>query len=93
MTASPQQAAQWINSAHAANASGDFEAAANWCRRALKVASDIPEAWYNLGIVRLRQASQSVAEAARVATPAEADAATRAGVLNAGFDALLAPTR
>jgi len=50
MTASPQQVAQWINSAHAANAGGDFEAAANFCRRSLKVAADIPEAWYNLGI-------------------------------------------
>jgi len=50
MSASPQQVAQWINSAHAANAGGDHGAAANLCRRALKVAADIPEAWYNLGI-------------------------------------------
>ena len=92
MTASPQQVAQWINSAHAANASGDFEAAANWCRRALKVASDIPEAWYNLGIAlrglgRRSQAIDALGKA-RALTAGVAEAQNAIGLELLELDAL-----
>ena len=50
MTAPFQLLGQWISAAHAANASGQFDTAVGLCRQALKVAPNLPEAWYNLAI-------------------------------------------
>ncbi|MSQ69030.1 MAG: tetratricopeptide repeat protein [Gammaproteobacteria bacterium] len=72
--------------------SGRLDSAAAAYAECVKHAPDLTKAWYNLGIVR-RQASESAAEAARVAGPADADAAQRASALRTDIDALLAPTR
>ncbi len=50
MTAPFQLLGQWISAAHAANTNGQFDAAAGLCKQALKVAPNLPEAWYNLAI-------------------------------------------
>ncbi|WP_153147780.1 tetratricopeptide repeat protein [Dechloromonas sp. H13] len=50
MTAPFQLLGQWIGAANAANASGQFDTAVGLCRQALKVAPNLPEAWYNLAI-------------------------------------------
>jgi protein O-GlcNAc transferase len=42
--------ADYVNAAHAANAKGEFAAAADWCRRTLQYLPYLPEAWYNLGV-------------------------------------------
>jgi predicted O-linked N-acetylglucosamine transferase (SPINDLY family) len=42
--------AQCINAAHTANLRREFSAAVGLCRQALRIAPDLPEAWYNLGI-------------------------------------------
>ncbi len=89
----PSNGQLWFKLGNVYFRSGQLKVAAAAYEESVKYAPSLTKAWYNLGIVRLRQASQSVAEAARVATPSEADAATRAGVLNAGIDALLGPTR
>lgn len=92
MAASPQQVAQWINAAHAANAGGDYEVAANFCRRSLKAASDIPEAWYNLGIAlrglgRRSQAIDALGKA-RALTAGVAEAQNAIGLELLELDAL-----
>lgn len=73
--------------------SGRLDSAAAAYAECVKHTPDLSKAWDNLGIVRLRQASESAAEAARVAGPADADAAQRASALRTDIDALLAPTR
>jgi predicted O-linked N-acetylglucosamine transferase (SPINDLY family) len=50
MTVPFQLLGQWISAAHAANTNGQFDAAAGLCKQALKVAPNLPEAWYNLAI-------------------------------------------
>ncbi len=52
MTAPFQLLGQWISAAHAANTNGQFDAAAGLCKQALKVAPNLPEAWYNLAIAQ-----------------------------------------
>jgi protein O-GlcNAc transferase len=42
--------ARCIGQAHAANAGGQHGAAIEWCRKALGLVPDLPEAWYNLGL-------------------------------------------
>lgn len=42
--------AQCISSASAANSKGQYDKAISWCQKALKVAPNLPEAWYNLGL-------------------------------------------
>ncbi|MBP5998600.1 MAG: tetratricopeptide repeat protein [Azonexus sp.] len=50
MTAPFQLLGQWISAAHAANTNRQFETAAGLCKQALKVAPNLPEAWYNFAI-------------------------------------------
>ncbi len=52
MTAPFHLLGQWISAAHAANTNGQFDAAAGLCKQALKVAPNLPEAWYNLAIAQ-----------------------------------------
>ena len=52
MTAPFQLLGQWISAAHAANMNGQFDAAAGLCKQALKVAPNLPEAWYNLAVAQ-----------------------------------------
>ncbi len=42
--------ARCVNAAHAANVRGEFAVSVDWCRQALQLAPDLPEAWYNLGV-------------------------------------------
>ena len=47
--------ARCIGKAHAAILAGQHPAAATgWCRKALEVVPDLPEAWYNLGLAPCR---------------------------------------
>lgn len=52
MTAPFQLLGQWIGAAHAANINRQFDTAIGLCRQALKVAPNLPEAWYNLAIAQ-----------------------------------------
>jgi len=84
MTKSRRNLAQWIRSAHVANTDGDYEKAAGWCRQALRASTDIPEAWYNLGIAlrglgRQSEAVQAV-NRARLLTLGSADAQNSIGL-------------
>jgi len=56
--------ARCISKAHTANASGQYGIAATWCRKALEVVPDLPEAWYNLGLAHAGQAQVTEAKAA-----------------------------
>jgi predicted O-linked N-acetylglucosamine transferase (SPINDLY family) len=84
MTPSPRDLAQWINSAHVANRKGDYEKAARWCRKALHVAGDIPEAWYNLSIalrgLGRRAEAVDAADRARRLSLASAEAQNTVGL-------------
>ena len=45
-----QLLAHYIQSAGAAQARGDHGAAKEWCGHALRMAPDMPEAWFSLGL-------------------------------------------
>lgn len=65
----PQTIAHYVNSASAANARGDYAAAARFCNKTLQLAPDLPEAWFNLGVAqrglgRRAEALQAQAQAA-----------------------------
>lgn len=47
---SNQFLAQCIGAANAANANEQYAIAVDWCQRAIRLQSKLPEAWYNLGI-------------------------------------------
>lgn len=46
----PNFVANCINTAHAANARGEFDAAVWWCKQAIQLAPSLPEAWFNMGV-------------------------------------------
>jgi predicted O-linked N-acetylglucosamine transferase (SPINDLY family) len=84
MTFTPRDLSRWIASAHAANLEGDFAKAAGWCRKALRAAGDVPEAWFNLSIALrgLGQRAQAVDAAGRASglTPGSAEAQNSIGL-------------
>ncbi|HJW02520.1 MAG TPA: tetratricopeptide repeat protein [Azospira sp.] len=75
---SNQFLAQCIQTAHAANSQGSFPVAESHCKQALKLAPDLPEAWYNLGIALAGQGKRAAAlnafEKAHIHTLASPDA-------------------
>ena len=79
-----QLLAQYINNANAANSRGDYNVAADLCKRALNVSSQIPEAWYNLGraLSGLEKRSEALKafEKARTNTLNSADAQNSIGL-------------
>jgi predicted O-linked N-acetylglucosamine transferase (SPINDLY family) len=84
MTPEPRDLAQWVNAAHVANRKGDYEQASRWCRKALHVARDIPEAWYHLavalgGLGRRAEAVDAANRARRLA-PGSAEAQNTVGL-------------
>ncbi len=58
-----------VNAAHAANGRAEYSAAADWCRQALALAPELPEAWYNLGVALagLGQRAEAIAALRRAA--------------------------
>jgi predicted O-linked N-acetylglucosamine transferase (SPINDLY family) len=84
MTSQRRDLAQWIGAAQAANLAGDFRSAAHWCRKALQVARDIPETWFNLSIALggLGQSAEAVDAANRASrlTQASAEAQNSIGL-------------
>lgn len=67
--------AHCVASAHAAIRQGKHDAALAWCRKALQVAPDLPEAWYNLGLALagLRQDAKAIAALLKAAALAAAN--------------------
>lgn len=45
-----QKLVQCVNNAHAANARGEYSVAVDLCKQAIKLAPNLPEAWYNQGV-------------------------------------------
>src|SRR6266540_2931462 len=76
--------AQCINAAHAANARGEFSVSVRWCKQALDLAPDLPEAWCNLGVALtgLGNRTEAIAalERARTRTLNSADAQNNIGL-------------
>lgn len=79
-----QLAKQLTNSAYQANANGDYRAAAEWCRKALSVAQDLPETWFNLCVAERglghREAALSALERARKTCAGRPDALNDIGL-------------
>lgn len=79
-----QLLSNYIGNAGAANARGEYAAAAEWCQRSLQLAPDLPEAWYHLGnafggMGRKPEAVDAL-EKARVRTLNSADAQNSIGL-------------
>lgn len=76
--------ARSINEAAAANARGDHAAAAELCRRALQLAPEVSEAWYQLGVASgglgKRSAALGALEKARIRTLGSPDAQNAIGL-------------
>jgi predicted O-linked N-acetylglucosamine transferase (SPINDLY family) len=67
-----------ISAAHAANASRQYDVAVGWCQKALQLAPNLPEAWFNLGLAftgqsQVQKAIEALLKAAALA-PGHADA-------------------
>ena len=76
--------ARCIGQAHAANAGGQHGAAIGWCRKALQIAPDLPEAWYNLGLAcagqgQAKEATDALVKAASF-VPGNPDAQNSIGL-------------
>jgi predicted O-linked N-acetylglucosamine transferase (SPINDLY family) len=84
MTPEPPDLAQWVNAAHVANRKGDYEQASRWCQKALRVARDIPEAWYHLAValggLGRRAEAVDAADRARRLAPGSAEAQNTVGL-------------
>ena len=84
--------ARCVNAAHAANVRGEFAASADWCRQALQLAPDLPEAWYNLGVALrgLGNRDEAIAALARAGarTQNSAEAQNNIGLELIELDAL-----
>ncbi len=76
--------AHCVASAHAAIQRGQHDAALAWCRKALQIAPDLPEAWYNLGLALagLGQDAKAIEALLRAAAlaPASPDAQNSVGL-------------
>ncbi|MEO7887995.1 MAG: tetratricopeptide repeat protein [Polaromonas sp.] len=79
-----QLLSHYVNNASAANARGEYVAAAEWCQRSLQLAADLPEAWYHLGTAfgGMGKTAEAVdaLEKARVRTLNSADAQNSIGL-------------
>lgn len=79
-----QLLAQYINNAHSANARGEFSNAAKLCKQALQLSSEVPQAWFNLGIAMSGLGKQAKAveayENARIRSLGSADAQNSIGL-------------
>ena len=86
-----QLLAQYINNAHAANARGEFNTAADLCQHAIKLSANVPEAWYNLGIalsgLGKRREALKAFEKSRINTLDSADAQNSIGLQLIGLRA------
>ena len=74
---------QCVNTAHAANAKREFDTAIWWCKQAVQIAPNFPEAWFNMGVAfsgqGQRQAAIPALEKAQQLTLASADAQNSIG--------------
>jgi len=73
-----------ISAAHAANESRQYDVAVRWCQKALQLAPNLPEAWFNLGLAFAGQAKYPKAIEALLKTaalaPSHADAQNSVGL-------------
>ena len=88
-----QLLAHYIQSAGAAHARGDHGAAKEWCGHALRMAPDMPEAWFSLGLALrgLNHATEAVKAFVKAGTltqrSAEAQNSIGVQLLELGADA------
>lgn len=73
-----------ISAAHAANASRHYDVAISWCQKALQLAPNLPEAWFNLGLAfagqrQVPKAIEALLKTAALA-PSHADAQNSIGL-------------